>query len=107
MGQTKELSNISKSALKLIELLQLGKLDKGAVSTSGSIKYNSLHGHWFSAKKKNTDKVDGDESGGSSSRLHVHRESIITLNAENQDKVVSVQYFCVNGIYKNTRTSGT
>lgn len=100
--QTEHLNDVGLSALKLIELLQLGKLDRGAVSTSGSGKYNSLSGHWFLAKKISTSKgVDENMNMGEEGRtaLNICPDSIITLNAKNRDKVVSEQSYHVLGIY--------
>jgi hypothetical protein len=45
-------------------MLQLGKLDKGALSTSGDAEYKTLLDHWFSAKKMNTEMVIGNTNGG-------------------------------------------
>ena len=98
--QTDRLCDVGMSALNLIELLQLGKLDKGAVSTSGGGKFNSLSGRWFSAKKVSTvtrNENTTEEEGRT--MIRVRRDSIITLNAKNRDKVVSEQDYRVLGIY--------
>ena len=97
--QTDQLCDVGLSALKLIELLQLGKLDKGAVSTSGSGKFNSLSGRWFSAKKVSTGTGIGNTNLEEDGMTMIRRDSIITLNAKNMDKVVSEQDFRVLSIY--------
>ena len=98
--ETDQLSSVGLSALKLIEVLQLGKLDKGAESTSGVGKFNSLTGRWFSAKKVGT---GGNQTTNleeeASPVIKIGRNSIITLNAKNRDKVVSEQDYRVLGIY--------
>jgi hypothetical protein len=62
--QTTQVKDVGHAALKLIEMLQLGKLDKGALLTSGDAKYKMLIGCWFSAKKMSTEMVIGDTNGG-------------------------------------------
>ena len=62
--QTTQVEDVGHAALKLIEMLQLGKLDSGALSTSGDAKYKMLIGCWFSAQKTSTEMVSGNTNGG-------------------------------------------
>ena len=91
-------------ALNLIEVLQLGRLDKGTMSTSGVAKFNSLNGRWFSTKKVTTPDNDGTtslingvESGAAG--ITIRRGSIVISEAENRDKVKSLQHYRVLGIF--------
>jgi hypothetical protein len=59
--QSMQVEDVGHAALKLIEMLQLGMLEKGALLTSGDAKYKMLIGWcWFSAKKTSTEMVIGD-----------------------------------------------
>jgi hypothetical protein len=99
--QTMQVEDDGHAALKLIEMLQLGKLGKGALSKSGDTKYKTLIGHWFSAKKTSTEMVIGDTNGGKlvDGSVYICRDTIIILDAVNQDKAVSVEYYHVFGLY--------
>ena len=83
--QTTQVEDVGHAALKLIEMLQLGKLDKGALSTSGDAKYKMLIGHWFSAKKMRTEMVIGNTNGGKlvDGSVYICQDTIITLDAVN------------------------
>ncbi len=95
--QTMQVEDIGHAALKLIEMLQLGKLDKGAVFDA---KYKMLIGCWFSAKKTSTEMVSGDTNGGKivDGSVYICQDTIITLDAVNRDKAV-VEYYRVLGLY--------
>jgi hypothetical protein len=99
--QTTQVEGVGHTALKLIRMLQLGKLDKGALSTSGDAKYKTLIGRWFSAKKTSTEMVIGNTNGSKlvDGSVYIRQDTIITLDAVNQDKAVSVEYYCVLGLY--------
>jgi hypothetical protein len=99
--QITQVEDIGHAALKLIEMLQLGKLDKGALLTSGDAKYKTLIGCWFSAKKTSTEMVIGGTNGGKlvNGSVYTCQDTIITLDAVNQDKAVSVEYYPVLGLY--------
>jgi hypothetical protein len=62
--QTTHVEDVGHAALKLIEMLQLAKLDKNALLASGDAMYKKLIGCWFSAKKTSTEMVIGDTNGG-------------------------------------------
>ena len=54
------LNHIGVCALKVLQLIQLGKVEKGAISIFS--KVSSRHGRWFSQKEKSVlvgDNVDG------------------------------------------------
>ena len=46
--QYKYLENFTAYCVRLVKLVELGKFDKGAISSAG--RYNSMHGRWFSKK---------------------------------------------------------
>jgi hypothetical protein len=66
-------------------MLQLGKLDKGAISTSGDAKDKTLIGQWFSAKKTSTEMVISNMNGGKlvDGSVYICQDTIITLDAVN------------------------
>ncbi len=81
--QTTQVEDVGHAASKLIEMLQLGKLDKSALSTSGDAKYKMLIGCWFSAKKTSKEMVIGDTNGDKlvDGSVYIRRDTIITLDA--------------------------
>ena len=60
--------------LKLMELLQLGKLQKAALTTLS--KYKSCNDRWFTAKdKKHTNEGESDD--GDDEHDHVRCDSVV------------------------------
>jgi hypothetical protein len=78
--------------LKLVELLQLGKLEQGSVSPAS--KVNSRNARWFNQKpSKDKDAsaldIDGDDA------LHIQRDSLIQMNLKRADKTTAIEYYQV------------
>ena len=68
------MNNTGVYAPKMLQLIQLGKLEKGAISTSS--KVNSRHGRWFSQEKKSV--LVGDNVGGSLDvDICIHRDGVV------------------------------
>ena len=79
------LGGISNEALNLIEFLQIGKLEKGAVSTSS--KFKSRNDRWFTAKQKKnapaTDECDRGADDLAEGELYVQQwYSLITTRCK-------------------------
>jgi hypothetical protein len=90
----RDMSNVGKSAFKFIQLLQLGKCEKGALTSSS--KYNSRNGRWFSQKASSggcdADGVTGE--GGADGELYIMRDSLIQLKCK-RGKSESVESYRV------------
>ena len=52
-----DINDVSGCALKLVQLLQLGKLESGSITLAS--KHNSRNGRWFSQKSKTNDNSEG------------------------------------------------
>jgi len=74
------IDDVSFVALKVLQLLQLGKLEKGAVTTSS--KYKSLKERWFSQKAKESLPDDAGEVENGGADLFIQRDSLIQLNCK-------------------------
>lgn len=87
-----DLREVQYSTLQLVQLLELGKLEKGAVSTES--KYNSRNGRWFNLKQKKNDSssegVEGPSNGESD--LYIERDSLIQLNCKRGRNVCVENY---------------
>ena len=59
---------VSINALHLIELLQLGHIDMGAVDTG--LKFKSHNQRYFIAKKKDTSPVGLDDDGNTTGKVY-------------------------------------
>ena len=68
-----DIKSVCSRALNLVELLQLGKMEKGALTTAS--KYNSRNGRWFSQKPKKDSLVE--DSGDAD--LYIERDSLIQV----------------------------
>ena len=86
------IGDVGVCALKLVQLLQLGKLEKGAVSTSS--KYNSRNGRWFSQKSKKDCSIGEVESDEVLDKLYIQWDSLIHVNCK-RGKSVSVEKYRV------------
>ena len=81
------IDNVTSCASELVQLLQLGKLEKGAASTAS--KYNSRSGRWFSQKASGESTSDIAGDGGSQcatadagGELYITRNSLVQLNCK-------------------------
>lgn len=91
MERTQEREFISQHALKMMELMQLGKLEKGALSMDG--KFKSLAALWFGTKKKEATMVaKGNDDA------YIRRDSLITFKCI-RGKSESIEYYRVLGIF--------
>ena len=71
-----DITSVCDWALNLVELLQLGKMEKGALTAAS--KYNSRNGRWFGQKPKKDSLV---EDGGDAD-LYIERDSMIQLTCK-------------------------
>lgn len=92
------IDKVALTAQALIELLDLRKLDKGAVSSEG--KFKSLRERWFKAKviespNGGSDNVNvNDDQQKTHQTKHIQRNSLITLKCIRGGKE-TIQYFRV------------
>jgi hypothetical protein len=95
MLQCEKIDNIGSHALKIMELLQLGKIEKGAMSMEG--KYKSLNARWFGCKhsKKST---PGDGKEAAAGRCLISRDTLVKFRVK-RGKKESVECFRVLGIF--------
>jgi len=88
-----DLDDVCDKALSLVKVLQLGHIDKGAVTTAS--KFNSRNGRWFSQKKKkdsrdvSLDQVCEDKA--CDDVLYIQRNSLIRLNCKHENKTSTVE----------------
>ena len=71
-----DVTSVCGCACNLVELLQLGKMEKGALTTAS--KCNSRNGCWFGQKQKKDSSVED----GSDADLHIKRDSLIQLTCK-------------------------
>jgi len=78
------LSDIPIYALKVVALVELGKMEKGAVSSAGH--YNSRNARWFNEKKAmaaTTNESGGDmESGDAIEQVFIKQDSLVQVNCK-------------------------
>ena len=55
-----DVSSLGQHAMNIVELIQLGKIERGSLLPYG--KYKKLQGSWFGTKKTQSKKVDDDAS---------------------------------------------
>ena len=81
----------------MVQLIQLGKVEKGAVSTAS--KFNSRNGRWFSQKKRSA--VVGANAEGSrdvDDDICIQPNSLVQVKC-NRGKSVSVKYYRVLSLF--------
>ena len=86
-------------ALKMVELLQLGKLEKGALTSDS--KYNSRNGRWFSQKASgasNANSKEGDKAQDLDKDLWIQRDSLVQSKCK-RGKTESIEYYRVLGFF--------
>jgi hypothetical protein len=82
--------------MRVMEFPQLGKIEKGSVSSEG--KFKSFHGRWFNAKNyAAANKEDDDTTQDTGGTIH-QKGSLITLKAK-RGKRESVEYYRVLAIF--------
>jgi hypothetical protein len=92
-----ELDDIGAYALKMVQLIQFGKVEKGAASTAS--KFNSRNGRWFSQKKRSV--VVGANAEGSrdvDDDICIQPNSLVQVKC-NRGKSVSVEYYRVLSLF--------
>lgn len=74
------IQEINEHVLSLIQLLQMGKIEQGSLSSAA--KYKSLQARWFSAKNDITkmDKSEVDEKGMNG--MFIERDRLVTINVK-------------------------
>ena len=71
-----DINKVGSHALNLVQTLQLGKLEKGAVSSAA--KFKSRNQRWFTVNNKK--KVfDNENKTVSDTNIYIQRESLIEL----------------------------
>ena len=95
------IGNVSQCALDLVQLLQLGRLEKGAITNSA--QYNSRNGRWFSQKA--TAEIDNafpaledGEDTGVEDVMFIKHDSLVRLNYK-RGKTMSPEYYRVLGFF--------
>ena len=88
------IENIGSAAVKIIELLQLGKIEQGSLTNDS--KYKSLQGRWF-GEKKNFPKKD-DNKNLEEKKLHIKRDSLVKIRCK-WNKTESLKYYRVLSIF--------
>ena len=83
-------ADVASGAFKLVQLLQLGKLEKGSLDTSA--KYNSRNGRWFNQRDGSGRVGDGNGDEGAGDGVHIMRDSLIQLKCK-RGKYESVEYY--------------
>ena len=85
---------MSHCGLDLIKLVELGKLEMGAVSSAGH--FQSRNGRWFSQKKK-SDESDGN-AASSDAPLCIQQGSLIQVKCK-RGNAESVENYRVLGLF--------
>lgn len=90
--RSNDINDVSNEALKLIELLVLGKLEKGAVTKAAKVK--SISERWFNqkTKKPTTNEEENEDAAGDS--LFIRRDSLVQLGC-NIGGSDAIEYFRV------------
>ncbi|KAL9188604.1 hypothetical protein ACHAXT_006982 [Thalassiosira profunda] len=93
---SEHIPSIGSRVLKIMQLLQLGKIEKGSLLPDG--KYTSLNARWFGCKKKKAtteEPSDDDEANGG---LYIERDCIVTMKCK-RGKSESVASYRVLAIF--------
>ena len=93
MLRTTNIALIGSYALKIMELLQLGKIERGSVLPDG--KYNSLNGRWFGCKTRATKQATSTEVAPEGTvQQYIGRDTLVKVKCK-RGRVVTVEWFCV------------
>ena len=96
-------ADISQSALKLTELLELGKIEQGSVSMAASHK--SLQARWFGSKGKK--KVEVEEQDKPGNDVWIERNTLVELKYKRGGGKRQSVITASSGFSANTTTSGS
>ena len=90
-----KIPSMGNQVLKIVELMQLGKIEKGSLLPDG--KYTSLIARWFNTKKKRT---FGNEAASSevSGRVYIERNSVVKMKCK-QGRTTTVESYRVLAIF--------
>ena len=84
-------NSVSGCTLKLVQLLHLGKLERGEIPSD--LKHNLRNGCWFSQKSKKEDNSEGgDGDGGDNSDMFIERNNVIQLSCKCGESVSVENY---------------
>ena len=92
-----DISSMGRQALSIMELMHLGKIEKGSLLPDG--KFKSLNGRWFGTKKKRGKSGDGNEATEGSDDKYIERDSLIKMKCERGKSSVSIEYYRVLAIF--------
>jgi hypothetical protein len=94
LDSQKSLDDIAQSALKVMELLQLGKIEKGSLSMES--KYKSLSARWFGCKKSTVDGERGENDA--ERRTYIGRDTLVRFRVK-RGSTETIEYFRVLGLF--------
>ena len=95
MLQCEKIEEIGVHALKIMELLQLGKMEKGSITSDG--RYRSLNARWFGCKVKRSSDPNSSE-GVAAEKTMIKRDTLVKFRAT-RGKNESVEYYRVLAIF--------
>jgi hypothetical protein len=95
----KTISQIAVHGLRVIYLMQLGKIQKGSIAMD--LKFKSLPARWFGSKDKKMVKDDLAEDCA----VYIRRDSLITFSVK-RGKTTTCERYRVLGIFSDTTTNG-
>eukprot|EP00956_Cyclotella_meneghiniana_P011701 scaffold16470_cov61-Cyclotella_meneghiniana.AAC.12 len=95
MLQCEKIEEIGVRALKIMELLQLGKMEKGSITSDG--RYRSLNARWFGCKVKRSSDPNSSE-GVAAEKTMIKRDTLVKFRAS-RGKNESVEYYRVLAIF--------
>ena len=74
------IGDVGNASLKVVQLLQLGKLEKGSVTLDA--KHNSRNGRWFSQKAAAVHSGTSEVGGGDNAGLYIMRDSLVHIKCK-------------------------
>jgi len=95
----KNVAALGPHALKVVEWMQLGKIEKGSLLLDS--KYKLLHARWFGEKKsRNSRELDTslDDVERVSDQVYIARGTLVTMKY-NRGKSVTTEHYRVLGIF--------
>jgi hypothetical protein len=95
MLQCEKIEEIGVQALKIMELLQLGKMEKGSITSDG--RYRSLNARWFGCKAKRSSDPNSSE-GVAAEKTMIKRDTLVKFRAT-RGKNESIEYYRVLAIF--------
>jgi len=98
MLECEKIDAIGMQALKVMELLQLGKMEKGSISSKG--RYRSLNARWFGCKMKKSSAQEQSSMGKATpaDKCMISRDTLVKFRVK-RGKNESVEHFRVLAIF--------